>query len=152
MVPVGEKALLCYGVENARTVSIAPPVDKLSPALSRCFEVSPEHTTHYTLLAEGFDGTVVTQSFTLSVQPPLPKILHFAATPAGKGARLCYQVSNAARIALAPGANQSSTDPNGCFTVAPTRTTTYTLTAFGHGEGQSAQKQIIVEVDTGGSL
>jgi hypothetical protein len=27
----------------------------------------PEHTTHYTLLAEGFDGTVASRSFTLSV-------------------------------------------------------------------------------------
>jgi len=25
----------------------------------------PEHTTHYTLLAEGFDGTVAARSFTL---------------------------------------------------------------------------------------
>jgi hypothetical protein len=38
------------------------------PAQDRCFDVVPEHTTHYTLLAEGFDGTVATRSFTLSVQ------------------------------------------------------------------------------------
>ena len=40
------------------------------PAQERCFDIVPEHTTHYTLLAEGFDGTVATRSFTLSVQTP----------------------------------------------------------------------------------
>jgi hypothetical protein len=37
-------------------------------ALDRCFEVVPEHTTHYTLMAEGFDGTVAARSLTLPVQ------------------------------------------------------------------------------------
>jgi hypothetical protein len=32
-----------------------------------------EHTTHYTILAEGFDGKVAIRSFILPVQPvPLP--------------------------------------------------------------------------------
>ena len=30
----------------------------------------PTHTTHYTILAEGFDGRVAMQSFTLMVQEP----------------------------------------------------------------------------------
>lgn len=66
----GEKAQLCYGVQNAKTVKIAPLVATLSPAANRCLEIVPKHTTHYTILAEGFDGKVVAQSLTLAVQKP----------------------------------------------------------------------------------
>jgi hypothetical protein len=65
----GQTAQLCYSVENARVVRISP-MQSAWPAQSRCFDVVPEHTTHYTLLAEGFDGTVAARSFTLSVQSP----------------------------------------------------------------------------------
>jgi hypothetical protein len=68
-VAPGETAKLCYAVENAKTVRISP-MQSVSPAQNRCLEVVPEHTTHYTLLAEGFDGTVAARSFTLAVQPP----------------------------------------------------------------------------------
>jgi hypothetical protein len=63
----GQTAQLCYSVENARLVRISP-MQSAWPAQDRCFDVVPEHTTHYTLQAEGFDGTVATRSFTLSVQ------------------------------------------------------------------------------------
>jgi hypothetical protein len=65
----GESAQLCYSVANAKSVRISP-MQRVFPAQGRCLDVSPEHTTHYTLLAEGFDGTVAARSFTLSVQPP----------------------------------------------------------------------------------
>ena len=71
----GEKALLCYGVENARTVRIAPALPNVYPAHSRCVEIVPQQTTHYTILAEGFDGRVATQSFTLPVvDVPRPRL------------------------------------------------------------------------------
>ena len=76
----GETAQLCYSVENAKSVRISPMQADL-PAQNRCLDVVPEHTTHYTLLAEGFDGTVATRSFTLSVQklpPREPEYLQFA--------------------------------------------------------------------------
>jgi len=68
-VTPGETAQLCYSVENARSVRISP-MQRVLPAQGRCLDVEPEHTTHYTLLAEGFDGTVAARSFTLSVQRP----------------------------------------------------------------------------------
>ncbi len=81
----GEKALLCYGVENAKSVRISPLVEGVYPSPRHCLEVVPEHTTHYMLLAEGFDGQVATRSFTLAVQsapgPEVPRpqrVLHFA--------------------------------------------------------------------------
>jgi hypothetical protein len=65
----GQKALLCYGVLNARSVRISPMLTRVDPSPRRCLVVVPEHTTHYTLLAEGFDGAVAIQSLTLAVQP-----------------------------------------------------------------------------------
>jgi hypothetical protein len=64
----GQKAQLCYGVENARSVRISPVMPNIYPTANRCLEIVPEHTTHYTLLAEGFDGNVDTRFFTLEVQ------------------------------------------------------------------------------------
>lgn len=68
----GERVLICYGVLNASTVRIEPPVEELKPALSRCFETSPARTTTYTLLAEGKDGSRAKASFTLRVTEPAP--------------------------------------------------------------------------------
>jgi hypothetical protein len=74
MLIQGDKALLCYGVENAKTVHISPSVDGVYPSLNHCLEIVPDHTTHYTIVAEGYDGRVATKSFTLPVQgtPPAP--------------------------------------------------------------------------------
>jgi hypothetical protein len=63
----GDKALLCYGVENAKAVRISPMLQGVYPSPKRCVEIVPEHTTHYTLLAEGYDGKVAAQSVTLAV-------------------------------------------------------------------------------------
>jgi hypothetical protein len=78
---VGQKALLCYGVENAKSIQISPSVQGVYPALSHCVEIGPEHTTHYTILAEGYDGIVATKSFTLAVlaiPEGKPRVLNFA--------------------------------------------------------------------------
>lgn len=79
-VTIGEKALLCYGVENARSVRISPTIQGVFPSPNRCLEIIPERTTHYTILAEGYDGGVATQSFTLPVQPPVlkPRVVQYA--------------------------------------------------------------------------
>jgi hypothetical protein len=72
----GDKALLCYGVENAKSVRISPFLRGVYPSTSHCLEVVPEHTTHYTILAEGYDGTVAMRSLTLPVEttpPPEPQ-------------------------------------------------------------------------------
>ena len=63
----GEKAMICYGVENAKSVSLKPDVEKLGPAFSRCFDVTPQRSTRYTLTAEGFGARSVTASFEIQV-------------------------------------------------------------------------------------
>jgi hypothetical protein len=77
----GEKAQLCYSVENAKSVRIAPFLSDVYPAAKRCLEIVPKHTTHYTIMAEGYDGKVAMQSLTLAVQAPAeppPMKLQFA--------------------------------------------------------------------------
>ncbi len=69
----GEKAILCYSVVNATTVRLDPPVERLWPAISRCFEVTPATTTRYTLTAEGADHATVSQSIQIATRPPALK-------------------------------------------------------------------------------
>ena len=73
-IALGDKAQLCYGVENAKSVRISPSLAPVVPAANRCLEIVPDHTTHYTILAEGFDGNVATRFLTLVVEtaPALP--------------------------------------------------------------------------------
>ena len=149
----GESALLCYGVENAKSVTITPLGEPVVPALTRCLEVAPQHTTHYTIMAEGFDGKVATQSLTLPVSAlpaTPPSILHFAGTKqGGRMVKLCYQVANAEQVTFDPAVLPPTTAPVGCFGVEPSKTTTYTLTAIGSHQ-RKATRQVIVEVDPAG--
>ncbi len=68
VVKRGEKALICYGVSNAKTVKIEPHVDDITPSLSRCMDVSPKRTTEYKLTAADAQGHTTTQSFVLRVE------------------------------------------------------------------------------------
>ena len=69
-VTKGERAVVCYGVENAREVKLEPEVKKLEPSTNRCFSVTPASNTIYTLIAEGYDGQQVSASFAISVATP----------------------------------------------------------------------------------
>jgi hypothetical protein len=64
----GGKTELCYGVVNAKEVRLDPPVEKVWPSMSRCFDVAPAKTTHYTLTAEAADHKLVTASLDITVQ------------------------------------------------------------------------------------
>jgi len=77
ILAAGHKAMLCYGVENAKSVRIAPLGQEVSPAFNQCLEIVPERTTHYTILAEGFDGKIAVRSLILPVEaaPALPQTL-----------------------------------------------------------------------------
>jgi hypothetical protein len=67
VVKAGEKALVCYGVSNAKEVKIDPPLDDVGPSLSRCLEARPRKTTEYTLTARDAAGHEARQSVTLQV-------------------------------------------------------------------------------------
>ena len=82
IVTPGQAARICYSVENAKSVRIAPMVQEVYFYPNHCLETVPEHTTHYTLLAEGYDGMVATKSITLQVEAeeaPPPQVVNYAA-------------------------------------------------------------------------
>jgi len=64
----GGKALICYGVVNAKAVRLEPPAADVWPSMSRCFEVTPVKTTRYTLTAEGADRQTVSESIEIVVK------------------------------------------------------------------------------------
>ena len=68
ILTAGETARICYSVENAKTVRISPMMQEVYFAPHHCLETVPEHTTHYTLAAEGYDGALATKSLTLQVE------------------------------------------------------------------------------------
>jgi hypothetical protein len=68
MVRQGGRGLLCYGVVNAKSVRIEPPIPDVGPALSRCVDATPTQTTTYTLIAEDEKGKEVRSSTTIGVE------------------------------------------------------------------------------------
>ncbi len=64
----GTHISLCYGVSNAMSVTIDPDLGASKPALSRCIDVQPRHTTAYTLTAKNAKGETVTANTTVTVQ------------------------------------------------------------------------------------
>lgn len=151
----GGTTLLCYGVTNAKSVRIDPPVDGVSPALTRCVEVHPKGETTYTLIAEGSDGKAVSQSVTVRIgidTSSLPKINSFKIDGtqkdyAGKTVySLSFGVQNAVEVSIDPPVFPTLHGaPSGTFSVKPDKTTTYTLLVKGKN-AQTARKQLTIEV------
>ncbi len=64
----GQKAEVCYGVVNATAVRLDPSVERVWPAMSRCFDVTPAKSTRYTLTAEGAEHTTVSETIEIAVK------------------------------------------------------------------------------------
>jgi hypothetical protein len=150
----GSTTVLCYGVANARSVRIEPPVEGVSVSISRCVELAPEQDTRYTLIAEGNDGHVVSESFVLKVRPDpdtLPKITSFRITKheIDRGRHifsLAFSQRNGELVDIDPPTFPTLHGaPNGTFYVSPGKTTTYTLTVTGK-KGRQVRRQLTVDV------
>ena len=69
VVSKGEKVSICYGVANAKTVTIDPKPDSETwPSLSRCVEAAPTKDTTYTITATDEKGKTDTQSLAIKVR------------------------------------------------------------------------------------
>ena len=63
----GETAQVCFGVANAKSVTLEPQKSQVWPSHNLCVEVRPAKTTTYTLTATGADGQSVSQEVTVEV-------------------------------------------------------------------------------------
>ena len=154
----GQGTVICYGLVNAKSVKIEPPVDGVHVALNNCVAVQPEHDTKYTMTAEGNDGQTATAAFTLSVKPDpgnIPKITAFQVVKHSLDLgrhyfTVAFRFQNARTVSIDPPVFSTIEDsaPFGQFVVVPETTTTYTLTVVGK-KGRKAQKQLTIEVPKG---
>lgn len=148
-VAKGEKALLCYGVENAKSVWLDPPRQELSAALTRCVEVTPTDTTTYTLTAEGTDGTSTTKTLTVPIGPPRVKIVNVNVSALevkpGELVNICYTVENAKSVTIEPLKYAGGSRAKGCVTDQPRKSTTYVISATG-STGDKDQERVTVKV------
>jgi hypothetical protein len=64
----GETAQVCFGVANAKSVTLEPESNPVWPSHNLCVDVKPKKTTTYTLTATGADGKAVTQQVTVAVK------------------------------------------------------------------------------------
>ncbi|MBM3862571.1 MAG: hypothetical protein FJ385_01270 [Verrucomicrobia bacterium] len=114
--------------------------------------VSPTANTTYTLTATNSAGTV-TRTVTVIVNEPdrPPLITSFTASPGsifeGESSILAWDVSGADSVTISPSVGSFSTG-SGSFSVSPSVTTTYTLTAFKQGSqgGLTSTRQVTITV------
>jgi len=64
----GQTVQLCYGVANAKTVTLEPQSNPVWPSYSRCVDVTPAKTTTYTLTITDAAGHTRTQSLEVQVR------------------------------------------------------------------------------------
>jgi hypothetical protein len=64
----GESAKLCYGVSNAKTVTLEPQPHPVWPSVANCVDVSPKKTTTYTLTIADDAGHSKSQTLDLQVR------------------------------------------------------------------------------------
>lgn len=155
VVVEGGSTVLCYGVANAKSVRLDPPVESISPSLNRCVEVRPKAETRYTLTAEGSLGQAVSESVTVRVgadQATLPRITSFQVEGTKKDYSgqtvftLSFGVQNAEEVSIDPPVFPTLHGaPSGQFSVKPDKTTTYTLIVKGKND-HVARQQLTVQV------
>lgn len=136
-ITAGDRNLVCYGVRNATSVRIEPPVENLSPAMNRCFFVDPQEDTTYQLVAEGPDGARASESFRVHVKPAAAFIAMFTTSerqiPRGEAVTLCYGVAHARAVRMEPNGWQLPPSGKNCTRFYPKASGTFTLIATGDG-------------------
>ena len=64
----GESVQICYGVANAKTVTLEPQPNPVWPSYSRCVDVKPTKTTTYMLTIADASGNTKTQTLEVQVR------------------------------------------------------------------------------------
>jgi hypothetical protein len=156
-VPHGEKGLVCYGVENAKTVWISPPKRELNASLSRCIEVEPAVKTTYVLTAEGADGKTETKEVTLEREGGSAAVarryivnvnISAAEVNPGDAVSICYQVENVQSVTIEPTKYRGGKETHGCALDQPRKTTEYVVRAKG-AAGDTDEERVTIRVRAG---
>ncbi|MHB1348851.1 MAG: carboxypeptidase regulatory-like domain-containing protein [Desulfobulbaceae bacterium] len=138
----GNPVTLTWQTNGADQVTIDQGVGSVDTSGSKT--LTPEESTTYTLTATGPGGTTTAKA-DVTVTYPVPTVT-LTATPvtitAGESATLAWSTTGAATSSIEPGVG--TVQPSGTLSVAPTETTTYTLTAT--NPGQSATGSVTVTV------
>jgi RHS repeat-associated protein/uncharacterized repeat protein (TIGR01451 family) len=138
----GEPATLSWQSSHALHVVIDQGIGPVNPTGS--IIVHPSETTTFTIMATGLNATV-TDTATVTVIHPEPSAalsLTPEEIPPGGFSTLSWHTEHAHSISIAP--DIGSVQALGSMTVSPERSTTYTLTATGHGGTASASAALIV--------
>jgi len=145
----GEKGLVCYGVENGKTVYLSPPRQELSAALARCVEVQPAETTTYTLTAEGITGPPATQQVTVTVGAARAHIVDVTVSAltvkAGDPVSICFHAQNATDVEISPLHFRPKNRAEACTIDHPKKTTTYAISITG-ADGDQDHEHVTVKV------
>ncbi|MCZ2156804.1 MAG: hypothetical protein LC114_23400 [Bryobacterales bacterium] len=165
-VAPGDRAQVCYGVENAVSVRLEPPVAEIRPLTTKCVWFRPEKSLSLTLIAVGAGGEEARQTIEISVKAGAPRsspassdeeahetegglIGTFVATatqlPPGGTTTICYVLRKPATLRLEPSIGDLGTDLKKCIIARPATTTRYTLTATAGGETDTASVTIVVK-------
>ncbi|MBI5423178.1 MAG: hypothetical protein HZA32_03770 [Opitutae bacterium] len=130
-IAIGSSTTLNWSVANADKVTIAADVGA-SPGIvtGNSYTVTPATTTTYTITASlGSSSATATTTVTVT-GPTAPVIGSFYAQPAfiqaGANSTLKWSVSGADRISISPDIGEVT---GNSYTVSPSATTTYTLSA-----------------------
>ncbi len=143
-IGLGDKTKLCYGVENAKTLALTPPVEQVWPALTRCFDVAPSRTTSYMLTADDGQGKSVSETAKIEVGPPRPKLVDISVNKLevapGEQVVVCFKARNATKYEARGLKPISVSGPeHGCFADNPRKTTNYLVRVTGPG-GEDSEK------------
>jgi hypothetical protein len=120
---------------------------RVNVGCSGSWAVSPTQTTHYNLIASGFNGELVNQIITVTVvQPqPVPTVEYFYADDStvnqGQSTTLRWKVQNCGRVTIA-GVNNAALPCEGSVVVRPGASQHYPLTAY----SPDGQKQAVVDL------
>jgi hypothetical protein len=68
VLKAGQTGHLCYGVFNAVSVKLDPPLEALKPTYRHCIDIAPKKTTTYTLTAANAKGQTKTASLEVKVE------------------------------------------------------------------------------------
>jgi len=133
---------LCYGVENAKTVRLEPPVEQLKPGYNRCFYLTRPHH-HLQAAGRGLrwqrglavrhrQGEALGGRAAVHGGQSGPVHVDLSSAPEvsrGEAVTLCYGAPNAVSVTMDPPLQELKPAARFCFQAKPERTTTYSFTA-----------------------